>query len=364
MFVLEDQVHLKQQLIAVMLIIINTRSKTNPTCNYAPPPSRSRIHSRTGGSSWVKILSRLDLGDETQAGVALVPDNVHALQEDITQDIEGVVATGLHTTVPVTLRGDSERKVLRLDRELVVANSHAEGWELINSHGRGEQVTLLLLVVLGSRNLLVQSLDNLIGHQGEGGASIGNGLVARLGDCLASNGGGGGVEHPEPLRVVDVGVLNGVAADQVGIDVSEGVERLGIVVARRVEGRSEQLSVRGDVALGDHVGNGSVLGISLAALGDCVDGWEGETEQSVTSTRDELVSGNLGQLDSLVLDRNATDVDRISADIARRGAAITIRDLPGQTRRRLPGRRLGGVEHSVVLLIRRRELGRKDLWSC
>lgn len=91
-----------------------------------------------------------------------------------------------------------------------------------------------------------------------------------------------------------------------------------------------------------------MLRVSLAALGDGVDGGEGEAEQSIARTRNELVCGSLGQFDSLVLDVDATDVDGISADVARGRTTIAVGDLPSQAGRGLPSRGLGGVEDCVA----------------
>lgn len=79
----------------------------------------------------------------------MVPDGVDALQEDIAENVEAIVATGLNTTVPPAVRSNCEDKVLFLDGKLLVSNSNAEVWKLISGDRRGDQVALLLLIIFG-----------------------------------------------------------------------------------------------------------------------------------------------------------------------------------------------------------------------
>lgn len=143
---------------------------------------------RAGGRR-LKILSALDLGDKAEAGLALVPDGINALQERIAQDIKGIVTTRLDSTVPVPLRRDRKGQVLLLDRELLVAHGNTEVRQIIGFGGGGEQPALLLVVVLGTRNGLVQCLADLVGDEGESGAGVSNGGVVGEVDLLAGDSG-------------------------------------------------------------------------------------------------------------------------------------------------------------------------------
>lgn len=363
-------------------MLVNPLSSVNRQYSTSPSQNSSIYRLRAAAGRGVQVLGLLDLGHQTQASVSLVPDGVDALQEDVAQNVESIIATRLYTAVPVSFGSHGERKVLLLDRKLLVSDRNAEVGELISRDGGREEIALLLLIVFASektsgnpetlvcdmivehspaRDLLVQCFNDLIRHKGKGGTSVGDGLVARLCDLLTRNRGRCGVEHPEALGVIDVGVVNRVGTDQVSVDVTEGVERFGSRVARRVEGRGEQLSIRRDVTLGYHVGNRGVLRVRFAVLGDGVDRREGEAEQAVTSARDELVSGFLGQFDGLVGDLDATDVDRVGADIARGRTAVAVGDLPTLSVSGLPSGRLGGVKDIMTLLVLGGQLGREDL---
>lgn len=63
-------------------------------------------------------------------------------------------------------------------------------------------------------------------------------------------------------------------------------------------------------------------------LRDCVDGRPGKTKKTVPSTRDELGSCCLCQLNGLVLDLQAAKIDGIGTDITGSGAAVAVGNLP------------------------------------
>lgn len=206
---------------------------------------------------------------------------------------------------------------------------------------------MLGVIVLAARDGVVDSLAHVVVDEGEGRARVGDGLVAGAGDRLAGDDGGGAVEHPEPLRLVHGRVVRGLAAQGGLVDVAEGVEGCALVrVVCVLDGAKvggEELRSLGDVILGDHV-----LDRGLdAAGGDGVDFAEGEAEEPVARVLLELGGEGFGQLDCLVLDDDAADVDDVCADRAGGGGTVSIGDLPGRARRVFERAGLVGVEDGM-----------------
>ena len=198
--------------------------------------------------------------------------------------------------------------------ELPPANREAHDWELGDWGVCWVDVSLLGGIVFAAGDRLVYGFAGGVVDEGEGGAGIGDGFVAGTGDGLAGYNGGGAVEHPEALGTVHGRVVWGLAAQGFLVDVAEGVEGftfvgvIGIFDGAEVGG--EELGGLWDVVLGDHVLDGGLN----AVRGDGVDGSEGETEESVASVLLELGGEGFGQLDGLVLDDDAANVDDVCSD--------------------------------------------------
>lgn len=219
-------------------------------------------------------------------------NRINRLQEHVSQNVKGVVSPGLDTSVPgVVIRG-SKGQILGLNNKLRVSDGNLEFREAGQIRAHREDVALLLVVVLGAGNSLVQGIANVVRNQGQGGASVGDGAVAGLRDGLAVDGAAGRGEHPEALRVVDVspGNLLSRGCDEILVDVAECVKGLGVGIPLAVESSSEERRLAGNVVLSNHVGNGSVGGRGLAVGRDGVDGGPGEAEKTITGALSKLLS--------------------------------------------------------------------------
>ena len=178
-------------------------------------------------------------------------------------------------------------------------------------------------VVLGAINLLVVGVNDLVGGEEEGGASVSNGV-----GVITEVGGGG--ELPEALAGVDIGVEN------VGSIARDGTEDVssGLLV---LEVSNEE---RGVEAAGDVVEPGLLL-----VGGDSVDGGEGKTEETVVGAGLELGGDLLGGLNGLSLNAQGTDGDNVSVDITGGRRTVTVADGPSLTRELLGGAGVaGGVD--------------------
>lgn len=233
---------------------------------------------------------------------------IDALEEDVPQDVKGHVASALDAAVDeAALRGRKAQGLL-LDRELLVADRERDRGQLVRRRRVREDVALLRGVVLGARDGGVDGLAGGVVDETERGARVGDGRVARASDAGAVDGGGGAVEHPEALRVVDRGVIDLVLGDagvrEGGrVDEAEGVEGFALVarvggVAPGAQVRGEELHGLGDVGLRDHVLHGGLHG----GGGDGVDAAKGEAEEAVAGVLLELRREGFGKLDALVLD--------------------------------------------------------------
>ena len=185
---------------------------------------------------------------------------VNALQKHIPQNIKRHVAPGLDAAVRHAVAGVREPQVLLLHGELLPADGEAHDGELVDRGVGREDVSLLGGIVLAARDGGVDGLAGRVVDEGEGGARVGDGLVAGAGDRLAGHDGGGAVEHPEALRVVHGGVVWGLAAEGGLVDVAKGVEGFALVrvilVFNGAELDREELRRLGDVGLRDHVLDG------------------------------------------------------------------------------------------------------------
>ena len=250
-------------------------------------------------------------GDETYC--------IDGLQEGIAKDIKGEISTALDTTIDVSIPGIREGEIFLLDRKLLAADSEGHDRELTRRYGGRKDIALLGRVVGGTWNGIVDSLAGAIVNKSKGSASISDGGVATTVDRLSANGSRCTIEHPEALGVVDgsvVGLCYTSSFDDILIDVAKGVEGFALVgvidITPRTKVGGEKLACLWDVLLSDHVFDWSLCG----SRGDGVDITEGETEEAITNTCGKLRGKSLGELDSLVLDDQTTDIDLVRADSA------------------------------------------------
>jgi len=145
-------------------------------------------------------------------------DNKLALEEDVTEDGDAGAGAGLDTTVAL---GGSDLSVVDVaagDSELLATNDGGEAGE---SGRAGEDVTTLAVGVLGSGDLGVVGVDDVVGEEHEGGAGVSNGRVGAGNGGTAADGVTSGGELPEAVLSVDVdvgdgtGVLGGVNVAEV-----------------------------------------------------------------------------------------------------------------------------------------------------
>lgn len=122
----------------------------------------------------------------------------------------------------------------------------------------------MLVVDLGARDRAVDGLAEVVTDKRERGTSVGDGGVARAGDGLVTDLGGGRGEAPEALRAVDGRVGDLLALGCVLVDVAEGVEAGGIAGG----GRAGAASGRGGLCGGRHAGGAQVGGEELGRLGN------------------------------------------------------------------------------------------------
>lgn len=274
--------------------------------------------------------------------------SVDALQKDIAQDVKRHVPAGLDAAVRHAVARVGEAQVFLLHGELLAADGEAHDGELVDGGVGRVEVALLGVVVLAARDGGVDGLAQVVVDEGEGRAGVGDGLVAGAGDRLAGDGGGGAVEHPEALGAVHGRVVRGLAAQGGLVDVAEGVEGRALVrvvgVLDGAEVGGEELRGLGDVVLGDHVLD---RGLDAAGL-DGVDGAEGEAEKPVALVLLELGGELFGQLDGLVLDDDAADVDDVCSDGAGGGGTVSVGDLPGRARGVFERAGLFGVEDGML----------------
>jgi hypothetical protein len=202
----------------------------------------------------------------------LVEDGVDATEEDITEDVKVLLgAARLDASVDCTIAQVLESKVFWLNLEELVANSERHSGERGSRGVLGEYPALLLSALLGAWNRGVDLLKRGIVDEGESGASVGDGGVSGSLDGLTIDGSTSRVKHPESLRVVDRRVRWCLATESVLVDVAEGVEAVARLVGKKC---SEELGVRGNVLLSDHV----LHGCGHLRWLDCVDGAPSEAK--------------------------------------------------------------------------------------
>lgn len=250
--------------------------------------------------------------------------------------------------------------------ELLPADREAHDGEFVDGGVGREEVPLLRGIVFAARDGVVDGFAGAVVDEGEGRAGVGDGFVAGSFDGLAGYDGGAAVEHPEALGFVDGGVVGRLAAEGRLIDVAEGVEGFALVgvvdVFDGAEVGGEKFRGLRDVVLGDHV-----LDRGLDRIGcDGVDGTEGEAEEPVAAVLLELGRKGFGQLDGLVFDNDATNVNDVRSDRARGRGSISVGNLPGRPGGIFERAGLGGVEDGMLGAFYGgcRQLGGPKLYDC
>ena len=198
--------------------------------------------------------------------------------------------------------------------ELLSADGEAHDGEFVDGGVGWEDISLLRRIVFAAWDGGVNGFAGAVVDEGESCAGVSDGFVAGSFDGLAGYDGRGAVEHPEALGFIDGGVVGGFAAEGLLINVAEGVEGFALVwvvdVLNGAEIGGEKLRGLWDIILGDHVLD---RGLDTAGL-DGVDGTKGEAKEPVAGILLELGRKGFGQLDGLVFDNNATDVDDVRSD--------------------------------------------------
>ena len=216
--------------------------------------------------------------------------SIDTLQECVTQDIKCHSTSRLYTTIDHTVTSICEAQILLLNSKLVVTHGECDNWKLVRGCGAGKGVTLLRLVVGRAGDGIVDGLAGGIRNQSESRSRVSNSGVTRLIDGFAVDGGGGGVKHPEPLRVVDrcvCDILTG-GRHSVLVNVAESVKALPCIniigIAPAAETHGEELGGLRNVLLGDHILDGCLNW----GRGDGIDAAPGKAEESVSSALYEL----------------------------------------------------------------------------
>lgn len=188
-----------------------------------------------------RILSRVIADYSAEALVALVEDleavismfnayptqgtySIDCLQPGVAQDIESQIPPRLNSAISHIISCVGECQILLLHGELFASDIKGYDGQFINCGVGGEQISLLLIVVLGSWNGIVDGLAEFVIHQSESGACIGNGTVPASVNFLAIDGGRSALELPEALRIIDRGVVRGLPSQSFLVDVSKGVK--------------------------------------------------------------------------------------------------------------------------------------------
>ncbi|KAH0373701.1 acid protease, partial [Aureobasidium melanogenum] len=239
------------------------------------------LRSKASGAGGGRGLRTLN---SSESLIALIEDGVDRAQADVTQNIERHVATALDTAVGHAVSSISKAEGILVDGVLVITDGNSD-----NRKRRSSSV--------------------------------------------------------EALRVVDRGVVDGLAVSDGSVDVAECVEAvLAALDSREVSG--EQFSILGDIILAYHAFDGGTDGCRL----DCVDGAPSQAQQTIASALDELSRDLVGDFDSLVLNCQTANGDNVSTDSTACRRLVSVGDLPSAALRVLPGAALGWVKDGVASL--------------
>ena len=244
-----------------------------------------------------------------------VVDNVLALEEDVTENVEADALIGLDASEAGSgARGDGG-VVDELSRHGLGDAADGDG-EVGQSGRAGEYITALCVVDLGAGDLGVVGLCDGRVDVNQGCAGVDDAVDVGPDGCGGANRVTCRGEAPEALAVVNVDVSDGTGV-LCGVDEAEVVGTGGMVL----EVDSEEL-----------LGKRGLDGVEESLLrggGDGVDGAEGKAKKTVgVSVLGELGRDGRSSLDGLGGGSHASDGDLISVDPTRRPGAVTIADPP------------------------------------
>ena len=163
-------------------------------------PARQTWHDLP--TSFLSLLGETEPGRAGGHGV----DDVLALEEDVTQDVETNVVGRLDATKARAVAVGGKVDVVSGNGLLDATNDNGEVGQ---GGGAGEDITSIVGRVLGTTNLGVVGVDDGVVEVDEGGAGVGNSTEAVTGGGSASDSVAAGGELPETLASVYVGVGNG-----------------------------------------------------------------------------------------------------------------------------------------------------------
>jgi hypothetical protein len=280
------------------------------------------------GNAFQFSVSNLSLGGKADLVVLTVEDNVLALEEDITKNVQAKETSGLKTTVAERVGDSGVVEVLSGDGGGVAADGELQVWK---SGITVKDVATLEDRVHSAGDLVVVCLDNVVAKQEKGGTSVSNSLERVGAGRTALNFVAVNIEQPVTLAGVDVNVGE-VTSVLGGVDEAEVVGTRLLVL----QGDGEDRLVQGV----DDVEVEGLLGKRL----DLVDGRVGQTEKTVAgSVLGELSADGLSGLNSLGSSSDTANNNGVLVDITAGRAAIAVGDVPGETNELLSAS-AGGVE--------------------
>lgn len=282
---------------------------------------------------------------ESWRASALVEDNVHGLEEDVTEDGEANTRVRLDTAEAgrASVVGWGVVDVAAWNGE----GGASDGDNKVRERGGArEDVATVRLAVGGSVDVRVVRGDGGVWEVHEGGAGVGNGGAnAAAGGVARSSAVSVGGELPEAVGLVDVGVGN--AAFVCG----------GVNEAKVVASSLASLQLGGEQRRGKGVLD-SVEESGLLVWLDSVDGAESEAKETiVVSVLLELRRDGSGSLNSLGGGSDGANNDCVGVDSTSSTGSITVGDVPGLAAQLLGVR---WVVDAVARLLARGQQGGED----
>ena len=154
---------------------------------------------------------------------------IDGFQEGIAQNVKSQIATGLDAAIGISVARIGKCQILLLDGKLLPADIEAHNRQVVHRRVGGEQIALLLLVVLAAWDGIVDGLAKAVVDEGQSGAGIGYSSVSRSFNLLAANRCGSAVELPEALRAINWGVVWRLACQRRLVNIAESVEGCAMI---------------------------------------------------------------------------------------------------------------------------------------
>lgn len=270
---------------------------------------------------------------ESEAGGAgrNIVDNVLALEEDVTEDVEANAIVGLNSTEACAGARGERSVVDELARHGLGDAADGDG-EVGQSSGAREHVATLCVVDLGTGDLGVVRLCDRGVDVDQGCAGVDDTGDATLDGCCGTDAVSGGGETPETLARIHVDVGDG-AGVLCAVDETKVVGTSGVV-----------LKVNSEELLSKAALDGVEEGL-LRSWRDGVDGAEGQSEKAVgVLILAERRRHGSSSLYGLRGGSHASNGDLVSVDLAGRTRTVAVADLPG-----VAALDLGGIDLVVVV---------------